>query len=190
MLLTTMLTATLAIALPVWPADEADLLSVSRQTASDLVQRLGKELRAELAKGGPEGAIDVCKRIAPEIAGELSRQTGARTARVSLRTRNPMIGGPDAWEQNVLAEFDRRAAAGEKPDTLEQAEIVDEPQGRFYRYMKAIPVQPLCLTCHGTDATIPDVVKARLKAEYPHDMATGYALGQIRGAVTIKRPLP
>jgi hypothetical protein len=189
-LLTTIATATLFGALPAWPADEAELLSQSRQTANELVQRLGKELRAELSKSGPEGAIEVCKRVAPEIAGELSRQTGARTARVSLRTRNPMLGTPDAWEQTVLTQFDQRAAAGEKPDGLEQAATVEEPQGRFYRYMKAIPVQPLCLACHGTDATIPDAVKARLKADYPHDRATGYAVGQIRGAVTIKRPLP
>jgi hypothetical protein len=101
-----------------------------------------------------------------------------------------MLGQPDAWEQTVLNGFDRRVAAGEKPDQIEFAQTVDEPQGRYYRYMKAIPVQPLCLTCHGTEATVPDSVKERLKAEYPYDRAVGYSLGQIRGAVTIKRPLP
>jgi hypothetical protein len=166
------------------------MLAASRQAASQLLQRLGAELRAELAKGGPDGAVAVCKQIAPDIAGDISRRNGWRVARVSLRTRNPMLGQPDAWEQNVLAEFDRRAAAGEKPDQIEFAQTVDEPQGRYYRYMKAIPVQPLCLTCHGTEATVPDSVKERLKADYPHDRAVGYAAGQIRGAVTIKRPVP
>jgi hypothetical protein len=166
------------------------MLAASRQAASQLLQRLGAELRAELAKGGPDGAVAVCKQIAPDIAGDISRRNGWRVARVSLRTRNPMLGQPDAWEQNVLAEFDRRAAAGEKPDQIEFAQTVDEPQGRYYRYMKAIPVQPLCLTCHGTEATIPESVRARLTAEYPHDRAVGYAPGQIRGAVTIKRPVP
>jgi len=28
-----------------------------------------------------------------------------------------------------------------------------------------------------------------LTKEYPHDQATGYSVGQIRGAVSIKRPL-
>lgn len=171
-------------------ADDAEMLAASRQAAGQLLQRLGAELRAELAKGGPDGAIGVCKEIAPGIAGDISRRNGWRVARVSLRTRNPMLGQPDAWEQTVLTEFDRRAAAGEKPDQIEFAATVDEPQGRFYRYMKAIPVQPLCLTCHGAEATVPDSVKQRLNAEYPHDRAVGYAPGQIRGAVTIKRPLP
>jgi hypothetical protein len=185
-----LLAALIAVGAPPAGADDAEMLAASRQAASQLVQRLGTELRAELAKGGPDAAIAVCKEIAPDIAGDLSRRSGWRVARVSLRTRNPMLGQPDAWEQTVLAEFDRRAAAGEKPDQIEFAQTVDEPQGRYFRYMKAIPVQPLCLTCHGPGSTVPDSVTERLRAEYPHDRAVGYAVGQIRGAVTIKRPLP
>ena len=29
----------------------------------------------------------------------------------------------------------------------------------------------------------------KLNSEYPHDKATGYTLGMLRGAVSIKRPL-
>ena len=146
-------------------------------------------MRAELAKGGPDGAVAVCKDIAPELAGRLSRETGWRVSRVSLKTRNPLLGSPDAWEQRGLEEFDRRAATGEKAETLEVAEVVEEPAGRYYRYMKALPVQPLCLTCHGTAETIPPDVQQRLRTEYPNDRATGYRAGQVRGAVTLKRPL-
>lgn len=169
------------------PVTADDLTVGARATASDLIQRLGAVLKREMAAGGPDNAIAVCREIAPGLAGELSRKTGARVSRVSLKTRNPLLGQPDAWEQQVLAEFDRQAAQGAKPETLERSELVTESQGRFFRYMKAIPVQPLCLTCHGTPDSIPDAVKARLAADYPHDRATGYALGQIRGAVTIKQ---
>jgi hypothetical protein len=171
------------------PATADDLTIAARATASDLTQQLGAVLKKEMAAGGPDNAIAVCRDTAPGLAGELSRKSGARVSRVSLKTRNPLLGEPDAWEQQVLAEFDRQAAQGAKPETLERAEVVSEPQGRFFRYMKAIPVQPLCLTCHGTTDSIPDSVKARLAVDYPHDRATGYALGQIRGAVTIKRPM-
>jgi hypothetical protein len=166
-----------------------ELLSASRVAAGQLIQELGAELRKQLAAGGPESAITVCRDLAPQIAGKLSRQSGARVARVSLKARNALLGSPDAWEQRVLAEFDRRAAAGEQPDTLEHSETVTEPQGRYFRYMKAIAVQPVCLTCHGTPETIPPGVTQRLQADYPHDRARGYTLGQIRGAVTVKRPL-
>lgn len=166
-----------------------DLLAASRAVSAQLIQQLGAQLKQELGRGGPEGAIAVCSEAAPAIAGQLSRQSGARVARVSLKTRNPLLGTPDAWEQAVLADFDRRTAAGEKPETMEYSESVTEPQGRYFRYMKAIPVQPVCLACHGTDAMIAPQVAQRLQKEYPHDRALGYTVGQIRGAVTVKRPL-
>ena len=171
-------------------AQDADaLLAASRETSGQLIQQLGAQLRAELAKGGPEGAVAICKTIAPELAGRLSRDTGWRVSRVSLKTRNPLLGSPDVWEQRGLEAFDQRAAAGEKPENLELAEIVEEPTGRYYRYMKALPVQPLCLTCHGAAETIPPEVQQRLRVEYPNDRATGYRAGQVRGAVSVKRPL-
>jgi hypothetical protein len=168
---------------------QADPTTEARALASQMIQQLGAALKKELAANGPEGAVSVCRDMAPAIAGELSRKSGGRVARVSLKTRNPLLGDPDAWEQQVLAEFDRRAAAGEKIESLEYSATVDEPRGRYLRYMKALPVQPLCLSCHGTAENISDPVRATLAIEYPHDHATGYGLGQVRGAVTIKQPV-
>lgn len=169
--------------------DTEAAITQSRQWATQLVQQTGAALKKELAASGPEGAIGVCKQVAPEIAGNLSRANGVRIARVSLKVRNAMLGQPDAWEQAVLADFDRRAAAGEKPDTMERAEIVSEPAGRYFRYMKAIPTQPMCLACHGTPETLAPSIMEKLAADYPKDRATGYSVGQMRGAVTVKRPL-
>ncbi|HEY6019989.1 MAG TPA: DUF3365 domain-containing protein, partial [Candidatus Paceibacterota bacterium] len=72
---------------------------------------------------------------------------------------------------------------------MEFAEIVKEPAGTSFRYMKAIALQPGCVACHGTTDQIQANVKAHLAEDYPHDQATGYTPGQIRGAVSIKRPL-
>jgi len=168
---------------------QADPTADARALASQMIQQLGAALKKELAANGPEGAVSICRDTAPAIAGDLSRNSGSRVARVSLKTRNPLLGAPDAWEQQVLAEFDRRAAAGEKVESLEYSATIEEPQGRYFRYMKALPVQPLCLSCHGKAENIPDPVKAILAREYPHDHATGYGLGQVRGAVTIKQPI-
>jgi mono/diheme cytochrome c family protein len=55
--------------------------------------------------------------------------------------------------------------------------------------MKALPVQQVCLACHGPAASIAEDVAAKTQALYPADKATGYALGQIRGAITIRKPL-
>ncbi len=175
-------------AYPAPAADPADL-DQARALAAQLGQQLGAALRREMGSTGPEGAVSVCRQLAPDIAGTLSRESGARVARVSLKPRNAMLGQPDAWEQAVLADFDRRAAAGEKPETLEHHEVVEEPQGRHFRYMKAIPVQPLCVACHGPAETLSPAVRDRLAKEYPHDRATGYSPGQVRGAITVKKRL-
>lgn len=179
----------LAISAPSVLADDmAKYQEESRKVAKEFIQQLGGELQKEMKDNGPVSAIKVCRNVAPAIASEASRKTGWRVARVSLKTRNPLLGQPDAWEQKVLSDFEKRMEK-ENPAGMEFAEIVTEPQGKFYRYMKAIPVQDVCLKCHGMDETIPKNVKETLNSEYPHDKATGYTLGQIRGAITIKRPL-
>lgn len=169
-------------------ADElATYQDEARAVAMPFLKKLGAANQKAVSEGGHESAIVVCKDIAPALSGEASRQTGWKLSRVSLKVRNPLLGTADAWEQKKLQEFAERAAKGEKPETMEAAEIVQEPAGKSFRYMKAIALQPGCVACHGSD--IPADVQARLKTDYPHDMATAYTPGQIRGAVSIKRPL-
>jgi hypothetical protein len=56
--------------------------------------------------------------------------------------------------------------------------------------MKAIVIAPMCLGCHGAPAEMPENVKATLARLYPNDPALGYRAGELRGAVSIKRPWP
>jgi len=170
-------------------AQDPAQVDAARATSSELVRKLGAALKQSLAEAGPEGAISVCRDLAPSLAAEASRRTGWHVTRVSLKVRNPLLGSADTWEQTQLQRFDQAARTGQPLEGLEAAEIVEEPEGRYLRYLKALPVQPLCLTCHGTDDTIPPAVKQRLRADYPHDRATGYRTGEVRGAVSIKRPL-
>ena len=169
--------------------DDAARVAEARKLAGQMIQTLGARLQSEMKTGGPAAAIGVCTIAAPAIAGELSRQNGLRLTRVSLKVRNPLLGSPDAWEQGALGAFESRLAMGEPADKLEFAETVVEPGGRYFRYMKALPVQPVCLNCHGDAANFAPEIKERLATEYPADRAIGYVLGQIRGAVSIKRPL-
>ncbi|MDZ4202832.1 MAG: DUF3365 domain-containing protein [Gallionella sp.] len=174
----------------VFAADDiAKYKDESRAIIGPFVQKLVAENKKAVMEGGPESAIKVCKDIAPSMAGEVSRQNGLRLTRVSLKVRNPLLGTPDAWEQKMLKKFEKRAAKGENTETMEAAEIINEPNGKYFRYMKAITLQPGCVACHGTSEQISENVKARLAEDYPHDQATGYSAGQIRGAVSIKRPL-
>jgi hypothetical protein len=103
----------------------------------------------------------------------------------------PSAAPPDLWEARQLAEFDRRAASGEKPETLEKSEVVTIDGKQVFRYMKALPVSEVCLeaaTARPTDS-IAGPQGRNSPGAYPHDQATGYGQGQVRGALTVKRPL-
>lgn len=165
------------------------LLGEARSAANRLLQNVRSEVVSELERTGPIRAITVCKFSAPELSSSISRQTGMRVTRVSLKPRNPSLGEADAWEQKQLLEFERRLSKGEKIESLEVSQVVTEPAGRAYRYMKAIPVGAPCLSCHGSPDMIPEGVKALLANDYPRDRATGYQVGQIRGAVSVKKAL-
>ncbi len=159
----------------------------SRSVALQVSREHRSQLLRELQLSGPLRSLLMCKYSCPEITLSLSRKTGWNVSMVSLKPRNPAHMA-DVWEQHVLADFDRRVAKGEQAEALEYAEIVSEPQGKYLRYAKAIPVEPLCLTCHGARDTLPDAVKAQLAIDYPFDKATGFSMGQVYGIVSIKRP--
>ena len=152
------------------------------------------ELKGELVKGmkagGPVTAIGACNSLAPAITLKHSAYTGWDVARTSLKLRNSN-NAPDAWETNVLLQFDERRAKGEGPDTLAYAEIVEEGNGKYFRFMKGIVMPPLeklpCLKCHGEN--IDPMVAAKLDALYPQDNARGYKAGQVRGAFTLKKKM-
>jgi len=166
-------------------ANDDAMLGEARKVATSLPPKLLASLQEEINKSGHEGAIPVCKDMAPKMAGKISQETGWKIKRVSLKTRNETRATPDEWEKAALEDFDKRAAAGEPPIQLEKGEKV----GSEYRYVKALPVQPLCLGCHGSGDQINPTVKSVLREHYPNDRATGYSVGQIRGAISVRKPL-
>jgi hypothetical protein len=170
-------------------AEDAGLLDEARKVASAVPPKLLQVLSAEIAQGGVASAVSVCNEKAPQMAKSASEQSGWTIRRVSLRNRNPKAV-PDAWERSALEEFDRRAASGESPATLEKSAMVEDGGRKEFRYMKALPVQQLCLGCHGSNETISADVAAKISALYPEDKAVGYTLGQIRGAMTIRKVQP
>lgn len=167
-------------------ANTADV-SQARELAKQFVGQL-PELGAAMKAGGPVNALGVCQTKAPEIAQSLSDQSGWDVKRVSLKNRSAHAQ-PDAWEIKVLTRFDQQRAEGADPSKMEYSEVVEHKGQETFRYMKAIAIgegQP-CLHCHGSH--LKEDVKQRLEELYPHDKATGYQVGQVRGAFSFKKHL-
>jgi hypothetical protein len=114
----------LAAVQPAWAQDAASLLAETRKTALPVLPKVVQAMQTAVKEQGPVGAIPVCKEKAPQLLQEMRQQTGWDIRRVSLKTRNPATGTPDAWEARQLADFDIKAANGAKPEQIEVGEII------------------------------------------------------------------
>lgn len=162
-------------------------LASGRKLTDEFAARLKQALGAALSEGGAVAGIEVCHAKAPQIAAEVSAEYGVELKRVSQRARNPQ-NQPTQAEAATLKAFSDVFASGSVTapvETLDTAAELATEQQLQPRYMRAIPVQPLCLTCHGQPAAD---VQAALDQYYPDDMATGYHLGDLRGAFVVTWP--
>lgn len=161
-------------------------LGEARQIAAELTDRLRGLLGRELAQGGFAGAVRVCSEVALKSTREFSQKKGRYVRRVSLRNRNPE-NAPDEFERRMLEEFLRRQREGTLAS--EYSEIVSAAGRDTLVYFKPVLMAPVCLSCHGPAGAIPPEVRKILAERYPRDTATGYASGEVRGAIAVKVPL-
>lgn len=176
-------------ALPALAQDVAALTAETKKAVLPVVPKVVGAMQKAVAEKGVVEAIPVCKDTAPKLIQEVRDSTGWSIKRVSSKARNPERATPDAWESATLAELEQKLAAGTKADALEKGEIVEEGGKTYFRYAKALPAGEVCLSCHGPAENLDPALKAKLKEVYPNDQATGYHLGQIRGILSVKRPL-
>ncbi|CAC9495515.1 Cytochrome c family protein [uncultured Gammaproteobacteria bacterium] len=158
-----------------------------KSEAISIIKKFGgtlkPQLKSALKSGGAVNAVSVCAVVAPKIAKQINNENKDWSVRrISLKNRNPNMV-LDAWESAKLKEFDQRVANGEKANKMFAAEVVD---GKF-RFLKAQGTAKVCLACHGKN--ISAEVKKKIQMHYPHDKATGYSLGQVRGAFSLSKTL-
>jgi hypothetical protein len=176
-----MLVAVLLSVTPVHAEDD-QRLTESRHISKLLQEQLGSRLKSAMSDSGPVGAISACHLDAPIIASQLSAQFGVQVGRTALKFRNPS-NMPDADQRAVMLEFQLSLEEGKVP----VEHYATAPDGSA-RYMKAIVVQSRCLACHGRD--LAPEIKTAITALYPGDRATGFAVGDLRGAFVIQWPPP
>lgn len=170
------------------PPDKAVLSEQAKNAIKTYGGSLKAELQTAMQSGGPLNAIGACQLKAPEIAKTVSESEKLQISRVSLRNRNPVMGMPNEWQTQVLNDFEARKVKGEALESLVYSELVENGGKQEYRFMKAIPTEAMCLTCHGSE--ISPAVMTRLKELYPQDKATGFKEGDLRGAFVVVKNLP
>ncbi len=122
------------------------------------------------------------------VTAELTAGTGIKVRFVSegkgpYGPRNPRDGMPDPWETIQLWKF-----VEESPDTPEgYGEVIKIPAAGLtvYRYFHPLYINELCMKCHGDPATSPTKDGRDITGT---DME-GYALGELRGGISITFPI-
>ena len=164
------------------PAQIEAATAAAARACDGLQKELVAALGDALGKGGPVAAIEVCQLRAPQIAASVGAAAGLEVGRTALRLRSP-ANAPDAWERGVLADFQQKLAEGKPAEGLVTTSVESAPDGHWLRYMRAIELKPVCLTCHG-DELLPEL-REELARRYPADEATGFRTGDLRGAFTV-----
>jgi len=164
----------------------AALTLEAQQLTKDYMQTLKKTLQGSIIASGPAASIKVCSISAPAIERALNSQHNWHIARTSTRIRNPN-NRPDPWELRVLQNFATKIEKGAPVKGLKESAVMNINGKPAFRYMKAIPIGNVCLTCHGRK--ISGSVATAINDYYPSDQAKGYRKGELRGAFTLYKYL-
>lgn len=166
--------------------DKQQLTQNSRDAVKALGGELKQTLQASMKAKGPIDSVAVCQIEAPKIADSISKAKGLSVARTALKYRNAN-NKPDDWERSVLEQFEQRKQEGEPVKTLEFSAVAEHNGNKVFRYMKAIPTGEVCLTCHG--GSVAPAIAEKINRLYPDDKATGFKVGDIRGAFTVTQEI-
>jgi len=113
-------------------------------------------------------------RAAGAIGAEISNKRTS-VKQTSLKYRNPK-NKPDSFEVKILKKFDSGEISGQYMEYWKNG-------GKTYiRTMEPLKITKECMSCHGA----PDKVPSIIRENYPDDLATGYKIGDIRGAISVK----
>jgi len=159
-----------------------------RATAMEFMKDLKGILINQIQTNGILQAVSVCSDTAQVLTNNFGVERGVYIKRVSLKNRN-VNNAPDDFEKIILNKFTMMQQNNELNVETEYAEIVEEGEFKYLRYVKPILVQAECLNCHGSENEIMPEVKQLISQAYPDDKAVGYKIGDLRGAVSLKKAI-
>lgn len=158
-----------------------DVIDTGDKVTNELLHNLGSKLQHEIQTNGLLAAAKFCNSNALILTEEVNlRQVeGVSVKRISLKERSP-ANIPSQDEAETLSSMQTLHDEKKLP-----AYIIKEDL-KAYKYYKPLVIkQDACLKCHGDLTTNPGL-SAYFKENYPQDKATGYKMGDLRGAILVE----
>ena len=165
-----------------------DQLAGLRTTSMEFMKNLKGILIKQMQTKGVVQAVSVCSDTAQVLTNNFGLQKGVYIRRVSFKNRNEN-NYPDDFEKKVLSKFELLKQNNELDGNTEHFETFKEGEITYIRYLKPILIQAECLNCHGSGNEILPEVKELISLKYPGDKAIGYGVGDLRGAVSVKKAI-
>jgi hypothetical protein len=160
------------------PALETAALERGRAIAGQAFALLSTNLARALAEGGLTNALPYCSARAYPLTEQVAATNRVRLRRLTHKPRNP-TNAPAAGELAVLRGFQLALGRGETPAPVVRATA----SNTVVFYSPIVITNPLCLQCHGVPGRdLSPATLALLQTLYPQDQATGFQLGDLRGA--------
>ncbi len=118
-------------------------------------------------------AMGACSSMAMDMTDEYNKVTqDVKIRRTALKYRNSK-NKPDSTDKEVM--YRLQAVNDGKPVAVDM--------GGSYRVYKPLKTKQACLLCHGDSNQISPKITKMIQTKYPHDLATGFKLGEFKGAV-------
>jgi len=166
---------------------------ITEEIQQTLAPAMMKRLFGVIQKEGYANAVSVCtgtaETVLPKKSAEFTEKYKADgiaeivIKRVSLKVRNP-ADTPNELEREILKKWEKQEASssGDK-----EAKLTTKRSGEHYYALAPIRIiSPQCLKCHGKESDLDPEAAAKINELYPDDQATGYELGDLRGAFSVR----
>jgi len=160
-------------------------LQRGKAIAAETFGLLSSNLQTAMQSGGVNNALPFCSLAASPLTASLAEKHGVTLRRVTHKARNP-TNKANETELAVLIAFENALTASSNPPLPFATNLVAD----HATFFAPIVNNELCLKCHGEPGKdfSPENL-AVIKQHYPQDEATGFKLGQLRGAWRIDFPL-
>ena len=158
------------------------VIKTGKEVSSTLLKTLGKNMKKEMKAGGPMAALSFCTSEAYTLTASVDKKFGddISVKRISLKERNP-INQAQGKERAILTAMDSM----QKNGVLLPEYFVERVNKDTYKYYRPLSInKQVCLKCHG-DISKNQALSDYMHKTYPNDKATGYKLGDLRGAVVV-----
>jgi hypothetical protein len=160
----------------------ASVIETGKKASSLLLKKLGGNLKSHMKTEGPLGAAKFCMTNAYPLTDTVDTELGKDVSikRISLKYRNP-ANRPGEKEEKIL----RSLETLEQQGVILPEYLVERADADTYKFYKPLRInKQVCLKCHGHIADNKKL-SGFLKENYPEDKATGYKMGDLRGAVVV-----